>query len=215
MFTTENSNLTAKTYPRYTRKEEADLCRLSQHGDLQARRLLVESCIPWAVRIAKDFATPGEDPDDLMQEAMLALSESVLTFDASYRFTTYCKRAVMWRLLTHRLNSRNTIRRPEKRSHRYGDQWDRADRRNFGELTHSLAVHDSDYTEETQQENIDHLLSHVDRLPQREREVVRMRLAGSPYREIAKRWSVSQQRVREVYLRAERLLRAELAPTLS
>jgi len=51
----------------------------------------------------------------------------------------------------------------------------------------------------------------IERLPERERETVRARLAGVPWREQAARWGCTYQRQQQVYGQAIRRLRKMLA----
>lgn len=63
----------------------------SQHGDKQARDILVERNIRLVWSVVQRFINRGYDPDDLFQIGSIGLIKSIDKFDLSYevRFSTY------------------------------------------------------------------------------------------------------------------------------
>src|SRR5690625_4988377 len=63
----------------------------SQHGDQQARDILVERNVRLVWSVVQRFVNRGYDPDDLFQIGTIGLIKSIDKFDMSYdvRFSTY------------------------------------------------------------------------------------------------------------------------------
>src|SRR5690625_146437 len=63
----------------------------SQHGDKQARDLLVERNVRLVWSVVQRFINRGYDPDDLFQIGSIGLMKAIDKFDLSYnvRFSTY------------------------------------------------------------------------------------------------------------------------------
>lgn len=78
-----NESLTNEQVKEYIRK--------SQHGDKDARDILVEKNIRLVWSVVQRFISRGYDPDDLFQIGSIGLIKSIDKFDLSYdvRFSTY------------------------------------------------------------------------------------------------------------------------------
>ena len=79
-------------YRKLTREEEHKLGLASKQGDLKARECLIQSCIPWALKLASRYCELSPNTyQDLVQEAMSGLIEAVDKFDPerNTRLTTF------------------------------------------------------------------------------------------------------------------------------
>lgn len=84
--------------------EERVLIERAQRGDKRASDKLVLAYRPLAIRFAQDAARQGGgDVEDLVQEAMLALLETVPLFEVSrgHRFGTFARWHIMHRVSQH------------------------------------------------------------------------------------------------------------------
>ncbi|MEC5422342.1 RNA polymerase sporulation sigma factor SigF [Virgibacillus sp. C22-A2] len=74
-----------------TDEQVKDYIYKSQHGDKQARDILVERNIRLVWSVVQRFINRGYDPDDLFQIGSIGLIKSIDKFDLSYdvRFSTY------------------------------------------------------------------------------------------------------------------------------
>lgn len=96
--------------------EEKELFdRYLNHGDVEARDIIVQSNLRLAMRIAKKYANNGLDYTDLCQEGFIGLLVAVDKFDPSkgYRFTTYAYYVVSQNIKTALQEKKNLIRVPQ------------------------------------------------------------------------------------------------------
>lgn len=95
--------------------EVRDLLPLARGGDRDAADRLVRSLTPWVARQARRYAAkhPAADPDDLVQEGLLAVFRSIGYFDEARglkaRFTTYAMTAAVQQIA--RAAAKATVRR--------------------------------------------------------------------------------------------------------
>lgn len=74
-----------------TNDQVKDYIQKSQHGDKEARDILVEKNVRLVWSVVQRFINRGYDPDDLFQIGSIGLIKSIDKFDLSYdvRFSTY------------------------------------------------------------------------------------------------------------------------------
>jgi RNA polymerase sigma factor (sigma-70 family) len=191
---------------RLTRAEEAALVAQMRAGDLEARRKLIESQIPWMRKLAGKACRKPEHLDDLTQVAMLALIESLDDFDpARSRLTTYVVRPAFWRMRRARQQLDTIVHRPCNRQPKYAELWDRA--LHVGELVDELPAGDEPSEIAIGREQITQLRNALAHLSPRDREILDRRMRGETLVAIGKQIRVSKERVRQIETRAIAQLR--------
>jgi len=214
---TSADNLLKRCNPkiRLSREEErqlvAELHGRSRRRAAEARRQLVESQLPWLMVIVERSGRAGDDFDDLLQVACVALLECLETFDpARARLTTYCKVAVEWSLKNLR---RGLIKRPRRPNPRWPEEWERAGQ--ISGLTPDVCQQLLAPAESPYEVDLRLLLSpFVARLPSRTEFVFRQRSEGRTLAEIALDMGITKEAVRQHELKAIKLLRAAVAGLL-
>jgi len=95
-------------------KEECDLAKRAQEGDVAARKQLIESNLRLVVRIAKKYIGRGLSFLDLIEEGNMGLIHSLNKYDykKGYRFCTYASWWVRQSIQQALLNQPRTIRVP-------------------------------------------------------------------------------------------------------
>jgi len=93
-----------------TRAQEVSLAKRIEAGDMDARRIMIESNLRLAVSIAKKYAKYGGNLEDLIQESNIGLIRAVEKFDwrRGFKFSTY---ACWWikQAVTRHLTNNSTI----------------------------------------------------------------------------------------------------------
>lgn len=79
------------TYPLLTAAQELELAERISHGDMQARRNLIEANLRLVVSIAKRYTNQGLPLLDMIQEGNIGLMRAAQKFDyrRGFRFSTY------------------------------------------------------------------------------------------------------------------------------
>jgi len=77
-----------------SRRERIDndlLRRFHDDGDLQARELLAQRCVPLVRSIARRYLNSGQDMEELVQAGLLGLAKAIDRYDAAsgFRFITF------------------------------------------------------------------------------------------------------------------------------
>ncbi len=70
-------------YPVLTKKQEADLVKKMQDGDLEAARLLVLSNLRLVIKIAFEYKSAYQNIMDLIQEGNIGLMKAISMYDSS------------------------------------------------------------------------------------------------------------------------------------
>jgi RNA polymerase primary sigma factor len=85
----------AAKYPLLTAKQEVELAKRIEKGDLEAKERLINSNLRLVIKFARRYQGHGLPMGDLVQEAMLGLIRAAEKFDwrRGYKFSTY---AVLW-----------------------------------------------------------------------------------------------------------------------
>ncbi|TLX16722.1 sigma-70 family RNA polymerase sigma factor [Rhizobium sp. MHM7A] len=105
----------AKAMPYLTLAEEtAAARRLEEHGDSDARNLLVNSHLRQVVKMAMVWAKYGFSAEDLIQEGNMGLMTAVQKFDVSkgHRLTTYATWWIKAFMADYMMKNRSSIRIP-------------------------------------------------------------------------------------------------------
>lgn len=193
---------------RLSRREEIKLCRRMRRGDRdrEARDRLIQSQLPWVVKIAIQNWRPGHDVDDLVGVGLSALLVCLHRFDARKgRLTTFCYRPVKWRIQAHIRKFSAIVSRPFTIPRRTDllAKWKAAQRRQ----DMPLEIGCSEPARDGLGLELQQLHEAVEHLPPRLREVVRRRLSGETLEAIGNSYGVSKERVRQLHDLALRYLR--------
>jgi RNA polymerase primary sigma factor len=97
-----------------TAKEERDLARLIEQGDVRARDRMVRANLRLVVNIARGYVGKGLSLQDLIEEGNLGLLRAVEGFDPEMgtRFSTYASYWIKQSIKRSLINSAKTIRIP-------------------------------------------------------------------------------------------------------
>jgi RNA polymerase primary sigma factor len=101
-----------------SREEEVALAQRVEKGDLEAKRLMVESNLKLAIAIAKKFQDKGCDFEDLIQEANMGLLKAVERFQwrLGFKFSTYASWWIRQSVSRHISTHSRTIKMPSHAS---------------------------------------------------------------------------------------------------
>lgn len=72
-----------KRYKKLNKEQQVELYERMKDGDISARNILVESCLPMVIKIADKFSSNNKhiDFEDLVQEGNMAVVKAVNVFD--------------------------------------------------------------------------------------------------------------------------------------
>jgi RNA polymerase primary sigma factor len=106
-----------KRTPLLSFEEELELSRRIQKGDMEARKVLIESNLRLVVKIAKAFVTPDVAFLDLVQEGNLGLLKAASKYDyrKNVRFSTYASWWIKQTITRALSNKRRSIRLPHRK----------------------------------------------------------------------------------------------------
>lgn len=195
-----------------SRQRELQLIALAKAGDLQARSALLTQYHWMLWRFAVKTKTRTEMAEDLYQEAVIAFFRSIELFNPrkKVRLTTYLYSRIPY-ILKRIAGEDGVIRVPEKcqRLSQYADNAERA--------SVVLSINEKlDITENTPGDDPlarerELLHAEIQRLPEKERIVIRERIAGKTLQEIGDRLGIAREWVRKIQLRATYNLKQRLA----
>ncbi|MEM7245193.1 MAG: sigma-70 family RNA polymerase sigma factor [Acidobacteriota bacterium] len=205
--------------PRATHEDNLELIRRSQDGDREALDELVTRNLRLVTKIAWQFRGCGREIGDLVQDGTLGLLRAVARFDPSQgcTFATYAGRLVHQAMIQS-LEDRGSLIRVPARQQRRGlrapttysldePSGREGARRNVADLLPTVEGGQEPHAEAAwAAARLDRLL---DRLSEREAEIVRCRAEGHSTGELGRRLKLSRQRVSQLEQLALQKLRGE------
>ena len=80
-----------KKFPLLSKQQEIELAKKIEKGDVEAKKIMIQSNLRLAISIAKKYAKYGHDIEDLIQESNLGLIKAIEKFDwrKGFKFSTY------------------------------------------------------------------------------------------------------------------------------
>ncbi|MBQ7255557.1 MAG: RNA polymerase sporulation sigma factor SigE [Oscillospiraceae bacterium] len=199
-------------------EEERDLLERLSIGDDSAKQLLIEHNLRLVVYIARRFENTGVGIEDLISIGTIGLIKAVSTFkpDKNIKLATYSSRCIENEILMHIRKISN--RKAEiSLDEPINTDWDGNEL-----LLSDILGTDGDSVIRPMEEDAERKLLHeaLDRLPQREREIVAMRFGLSGRREqtqkeVADQLGISQSYISRLEKRIMLRLRRDLAKQMS
>ena len=193
---------------------ERNLAIRAKQGDRAAAEKLLLAHDGFFVHMARSFGFTRHDMYDAAQQARLSAFIALQEFDPDrgYRFLTFAGRKIRWDLQRMRQQD-GLIRLPNRQNLGVGHSAEKEQlarkARHIGSfddlvagafrLVDNLASRDDLAVDIDRDEEIYRLRDAISQLDPRERVVMRLRLAGQNYREIAKRIGLSHERARQLY----------------
>ena len=97
-----------------TKQQEIELAKKIEKGDIQAKKLMIESNLRLAFSIAKKYSRHGFDIEDLIQEANLGLIKAVERYDwrKGFKFSTYACWWIKQAATKHITNNSTSVKIP-------------------------------------------------------------------------------------------------------
>lgn len=215
--------------PRFTGEEEAELHARMKAGDAEARELLIRAVLPWAILLAKRWQGRGIDLEDLVQMANLGAIRAVDKFDPALgRLTTVATLQVRAALGEGVQNQKSVVHVPRYVQEGKGpEEYLEAGRvahaatvslsnsggikSDHGEAFWSDMIEAPPYDHDEHQAHGERLLRldrAIEALPERERHVIRGRLAEKTLEEVGAELGVTKERVRQIQCAAHQRLEA-------
>ncbi|MFL5307655.1 MAG: sigma-70 family RNA polymerase sigma factor [Polyangia bacterium] len=229
---THDDWMTSRTKPLPAAEQDRLMRELRRTGDPAIQRRLVETNLRLVLKIARNLdRTRGRSFDDTVQEGCLGLIEAIRRFDPTKgaRLTTYAGFWIRAYIMKYAMDNVRIVRAVRTRADRAAffqgvvapaeislDARDSSDGTTLADV-----LPDGEIPADRRLE-LAELASCVrrsarrlaPRLPPSHREVLRQRLlaeAPAPRQSVARRMSVSGERVRQIELQLRSMLRSELA----
>ena len=199
--------------PPLTRQEETECLLLLQSGDEKVKQRLIERNLRLVVFVAKRFDNTGVNMEDLISIGTIGLIKAVDTFNAEkkIKLATYASRCIeneILMFLRKLSNHRSEISLDEPLNTDYDG--------NELLLSEILGTDENEVMQPLEEEtDRQELYRAVDRLPQREKEIIRLRygLHGGKeqtQKEVADRMGISQSYISRLEKRILSRLKREL-----
>jgi RNA polymerase sigma factor (sigma-70 family) len=217
---------------QFTRAQQLALARRWRDDcDQDARRQLIESVMPWAVRRATGWQHkhPWMRLDELISAAYEGCILGTDRFDPERgaSFTTYVTYWIWQKLVrcteehniihvangayyhARKLHARNESDEVSDAVDKVQQQMSSLDETEFG-YTIDVSVNDAVDADMILAEDVAALLESIEQLSDREKQVVRMRMCGATFNEIGLHFGITRGRVRQVHARSLVKLRSLL-----
>ena len=187
-------------------------------GDEEARRKLIESVLPWALVIVKRITSRRRLGNLELGDLVSVANKTIVTlvdnsFDpAKGRLSTYIVRNVKWEVERYICENRSVIRVPQG-AYKDPKKWGPTSERIINEGVYKFPERWDAVAKEIDPEtvaDINTMLFEITQLPWRLREVLRRRLQGHTLQQIGNDFQISRERVRQIQLRAIKLLKEKL-----
>ena len=206
-----------KKYKPLKREEERDLLmRYKENNDLVARQKLITSNLRYAFSLVNKYRDMGVPMSDLIEEANCGLIDSIDEYDINkdVRIITYAR----WKM---EYNMQRSIEKhkkiltsdlPEEYEEQFGDEY-LNDNKDCIEYTNQAFINEDDDVSKTNAVNDVNAI--IDVLNERETDFIKMYYGIKPYdkeftyQEIADKYSISKERVRQIIDKRMRKLRVQ------
>ena len=200
--------------PPLPREEETEVIARLEQGDPQARQTLIERNLRLVVYIARRFENTGINIEDLISIGTIGLIKAIGTFrtDRNIKLATYSSRCIENEILMYirKISGQKTeISLDEP----INTDWDGNEL-----LLSDVLGTESDTVMRPMEDDVEHQLLRqaLERLPQRERQIVEMRfgLGGGgekTQKEVAERMGISQSYISRLEKRIMLRLRREIS----
>lgn len=222
-----------KSYEKLSRARQIELSdrmrdrKLPEAERLEARDELFRSGLPWLFNRCQEF-THGTTTDDEYQQTLLEALENFAGphgFDARKgALSTFFARRPFFTISRLRSTDKTVIRRPAKHNiddknraayeaagHAVSFDFQRAEREDEHDDCGWLAYNEEETDAELdRKEKVFRLHVEIQRLPDRMRQIVYARLAGKTLKEVGDEHGIARERVRQIELRAHKLLELAL-----
>lgn len=192
--------------------EKASLIRAAQSGDISARNALIEADMGLIYATTRKYAPKGQ-ADEFMAFGVEAYMNAVMKFrpDRHTWLSTYAHRAIQRRVRTavsmgfgggvfrfspHRISDKTRSAYVAARTLTRG----------LDPEAYLVTAKANEYEGLDAEQATATLRRLVDRLPDRERDVLRMRLNGLTLNEIGRSWGLCRERIRQIETKAVRML---------
>jgi RNA polymerase sigma-32 factor len=211
-------------------EEKELILRWQKHGDERAMQTVVKAHIPLAMKMAHQFKGYKLPVEDLMQEGIIGLIDTMRNFDVSkgYRFNTlarwYIRSAMQDYVLSQFSVVRHATTARAKREFFKGNRIAHASLdvqvTSDGMTRADMLVDDGPSPYEIVESVIDEerekerIMQALKKLPLRSRDIIRRRFLNKnveTLNDIAVRYGISRERVRQIEQKSSTMLKADLA----
>jgi len=136
---------------------------------------IVDEYYPIIYKIGRSFTSNSADFDDLYQEMLIQIHDSLKSFRSESKLSTWIYRVA--------LNTALTFSRSDKKrqSETYTDKWDKIDREE-----------ESDVAAQERESRIEMLYAAINELKKEDRAIILLHLEGKQYDEISEIMGISQ-----------------------